>query len=149
MFLWAFGKFKVPMIGYLGPKLLELNDESLIIKVPFKRRSKNHLNSMYFGALSVGADLAGGLHSYYFADKLNLKCSVVFKSFNAQFLKRPQSDVYFICNQGNEVMQMLLQAEKSKERITQSIPITAYTNYFSNKEEVAKFTLGLSVKVLN
>ena len=41
--------------------MVELSDDKCVVKVPLKRRSRNHLRSMYFGALAAGADCAGGL----------------------------------------------------------------------------------------
>lgn len=74
-FLWRFGHFKVPMIGYLKPRIIKLDDTEIIICLPLNRRSRNHLNSMYFGALSVGADLAGGLHGFYHANQKQCQLS--------------------------------------------------------------------------
>lgn len=147
-FLWAFGKFKVPLIGHLKPKLIKLNDQEIVVKLPLSRRSKNHLNSMYFGALAVGADLAGGLHSFYHSKREKIESSVVFKSFQAQFIKRPESDVYFVCEMGELVQSMIKESQQSGERVNKPIKIKAYINYPDNKEEVADFTLELSIKVL-
>ena len=147
-FLWYFGHFKVALIGHMKPKLITLNERQIIVKLPLRRRSRNHLNSMYFGALSIGADLAGGLHAFYYADRKRYKVSVAFKSFQAQFLKRPESDVYFVSNDGELVDEMLEQSKKTGERINKPITIKAYTNYPDNPEEVADFTLELSIKVL-
>ena len=55
-----FGEQLVPMIGYCQPEILKLTDESVEIKIPLNNETKNHLHSMYFGALAVGADAAGG-----------------------------------------------------------------------------------------
>ena len=148
-FLWYFGHFQVPLIGHLKPKLIALDEQKIVAKIALRRRSKNHLNSMYFGALAVGADLAGGLHSFYHAKRANLKVSVAFKSFQAQFLRRPESDVYFVCEEGNRVKEMLLESKKSGERVNKPIQIRAFTDYLKNPEEVATFSLELSVKVLN
>ncbi len=147
-FLWSFGHFKVPLIGHLKPKLIKLDDKNIVVKLPLGKRSKNHLNSMYFGALAVGADLAGGLHSFYHSKQLKIKSSVVFKSFQAQFLKRPESDVFFVCEMGDEVKAMLCESRKTGQRINKPISIKAYVNYLDNREEVADFTLELSIKVL-
>ncbi|CDZ78004.1 hypothetical protein BN59_02301 [Legionella massiliensis] len=147
-FLWSFGHFKVPLIGHLRPKLIQLDDKHIVAKLPLSRRSKNHLNSMYFGALAVGADLAGGLHSFYHADRAKLKASVVFKSFQAQFIRRPESDVYFVSEMGDVVKAMLDESQKTGERINKPIKIKAFVNYPDNPEEVADFTLELSIKVL-
>ena len=136
------------MIGYLRPKLLELTDEKILIRIPLNRRSKNHLGSMYFGALSVGADLAGGFHGFYHADKAGVKLSLVFKSFNAQFIKRPEDDVFFESVMGNEVADMIKKAQESGERQNKIIKITAYTGYPEHSEVVANFELELSLKVI-
>lgn len=55
-----FGITKVPMIWYCRPKVIEHTDEKIEIKIPLKRKTKNHLGSMYFGVLAVGADITGG-----------------------------------------------------------------------------------------
>jgi hypothetical protein len=146
-FLWYFGFFNVPLIGYVRPKLLLLNDKSIVVRIPLKRRTKNHLGSMYFGTLAVGADIAGGLHGFYHAKKRNLKPVLAFKSFDAKFLKRPESDVCFVCHEGDVIQEMVVNASKTKERINKPIHIDAYTNYSTNPEKVATFILELSIKV--
>jgi hypothetical protein len=148
-FLWYFGHCKVPLIGYVRPRLIKLSDEEIVIRIPLSRRSRNHLHSMYFGALSIGADLAGGLHGFYHADRAGCNISLAFKSFQAQFLRRPESDVYFVCNEGKTVETMIAQGKKTGERINKPIEVKAYTNYCSNPEEVALFTLELSLKVVS
>lgn len=147
-FMWYFGCFKVPLIGYLHPRLITLNDKEIVIKLPLTRRSKNHLHSMYFGALAVGADLAGGLHGFYHARQAKLKVSLAFKSFQAQFLKRPESDVYFICTMGEDVKEMIAESKKTGQRINKPLLITACTNYPQQSEDVARFVLELSLRVI-
>ena len=103
---------------------------------------------MYFGALSVGADLAGGLHGFYHSKKSKKKASIAFKSFQAQFLKRPESDVYFVCNMGETVNGMIQESSITKQRINKTVDVNAYTDYFGTSEKIAQFTLELSIKVL-
>jgi hypothetical protein len=136
------------MIGYLKPRLLTLSEQEIVILLPLRKRSRNHLNSMYFGALAVGADIAGGLHGFYHADRAKCKISLAFKSFQAQFLRRPESDVYFVCNEGETVKKMITESQTSGERINKPIHIKAYTHYFNQPEEVAHFMLELSIKVI-
>lgn len=147
-FLWYFGHFKVPLIGYLKPALIRLDDKHAVVKLPLHRRSKNHLHSMYLGALTVGADIACGLHGFYHADKAGVKISLAFKSLQAQFIKRPETDVYFVSNEGDTVQQMINDAIKTQMRMNHPIRITAYTHYLENPVEIAYFTLELSLKVL-
>lgn len=111
-FLWYFGRAKVAMIGYLHPKLITMNERDLVVRIRLNRRSRNHLNSMYFGALAVGADLAGGFHGIYHADLAQCKISLAFKSFQAQFLQRPESDVYFVSSMGETVKGMIEESQK-------------------------------------
>ncbi|HAU0473237.1 TPA: DUF4442 domain-containing protein, partial [Legionella pneumophila] len=138
-FLWFFSHFKVALIGYLKPKLIQLTDNEIVVRLPLTRRSRNHLHSMYFGALAVGADIAGGLHGFYHAKQAKCKVSLAFKSFQAQFLRRPESDVYFICTEGDVVKKMIEESKKSGERINKPIHIKAYINYLTHPEEIADF----------
>ncbi|HHU0076227.1 TPA: PaaI family thioesterase, partial [Legionella pneumophila] len=140
-FLWFFSHFKVALIGYLKPKLIQLTDNEIVVRLPLTRRSRNHLHSMYFGALAVGADIAGGLHGFYHAKQAKCKVSLAFKSFQAQFLRRPESDVYFICTEGDVVKKMIEESKKSGERINKPIHIKAYINYLTHPEEIADFIL--------
>jgi hypothetical protein len=148
LFLWYFGHFKVALIGYLRPRLIKLSDTEIVMRLPLRRRSRNHLNSMYFGALAVGADLAAGLHGFYYAEREKCKISLAFKSFQAQFLRRPESDVYFVCTGGETIKDMIMESRDSGERINKPINVKAYTHYLTQPEEVADFILELSVKVI-
>lgn len=147
-FLWYFGYCKVPLIGHLKPHLLTLTEQEIVIKLALTRRSKNHLQSMYFGALAVGADLAGGLYGFYHAKQAKVKISLAFKSFQAQFLRRPESDVYFICTMGDTVKAMINESQQTLQRINKPIEVKAYTHYPEQPQEVANFILELSLKVV-
>lgn len=148
-FLWYFGKRYVPLIGYLKPKLILLTENEIVVKIKLNRRSKNHLNSMYFGALSVGADLASGFHGLYHAKLTQTKVSLAFKSFQAEFIKRPETDVYFVCNSGHLIKDMLQTSKQTGQRINKLIEIIAYINYPQKPEKVANFILELSLKALS
>ena len=65
--LFLLGRVKIPLIGYTNPKLLSIDAQSVRVRIKLRRRTKNHLNSMYFGALAVGADIAGGIQVFYFS----------------------------------------------------------------------------------
>ena len=144
--MWLFSVFKVPMIGYVKPKLISIDAEKAIFKIKLSRRTRNHLGSMYFGSLAIGADLAGGFHAFYLSDKMNKKIALIFKNFEAEFIKLPKSDVYFVSESGSQVQEMLDETISTKERVTQKIVIDAYTNYFTDPEKVAEFKIGLSLK---
>lgn len=147
-FLCYFGFFKVALIGYLRPRLLKIDEREMVVCLPLTRRSRNHLGSMYFGALAVGADLAAGLHGFYHAEQQQCKISLLFKSFSARFLKRPQSDVYFVSSEGEEVKAMLEESRQQAARVNRCIKVLAFTDYPACAEPIAEFNLELSIKVL-
>lgn len=142
--IFLLGLFKIPLIGFVRPRLIELTDEKVAVKIKFRRRTKNHLNSMYFGALAVGADVAGGIHAFYFAKKMNKKVSFAFKSMHADFLKRAETDVIFECNEGAKIESIIAESLEKQIRINQLVRVEAKN--LSN-EIVATFEMEISVKV--
>ena len=142
--LWLLSVFKIPLIGFVKPRLLKLDEQESVVKINLKRRTKNHLNSMYFGALAVGADIAAGLHAFYFAESLGYKVSFAFKGMNADFLMRAESDILFKINQGELIREAVELSAKSKERVNQPVDVIA-TN--DKNEVVATFKMIVSVKV--
>jgi hypothetical protein len=142
--LFLLGFVKIPMIHFVRPKIMKVDDYKMIIKIPFRRRTKNHLNSMYFGALAIGADLAAGLLVYYLSERLGNTISLAFKSTSGQFLKRPESDVYFHCEEGSFILEEIQAAKKSQERRNFKVLVKAYN---TSKEEVALFDMEVSIRV--
>ena len=146
LFLKFFGFLKVPMIFYCNPKVVKISEESVEIKISLKRKTKNHVGSMYFGALSVGADVTGGAIALGLIKKSKHKINLLFKDFKADFLKRAEGDVHFVCNDGLLISDMIKETEISKKRVNKPINIIAYVPKKLNNEPVAKFVLTLSLK---
>ena len=123
------------------------NQEEVVIRIKLNWRTKNHLNSMYLGVLTVGADLASGFHAFALSQKNGQKISLAFKGMNADFLSRPEGDVYFVAKVGQEVQEMLHESTQTGERITKDLEVVACTGYPNSITDVAKFQMGLSIKV--
>ena len=140
-----FGITKVPMIWYCRPKVIEHTDEKIEIKIPLKRKTKNHLGSMYFGVLAVGADITGGFLAMDPIQESGRKINLIFKDFKADFLKRPEGDVHFICNDGLAVKELVDRVSKSSDRHNFKLSIEATVPSISS-EVVANFELTLSLK---
>lgn len=145
-YLRYFGWKKVPLIYYCRPSVVELSREKAVIKIPIKRRNRNHLNSMYFGVLAVGADVAGGLLAMDQIRRSKKKISLVFKDFKADFLKRPESDTLFTCKDGMAIEKLVEEAIESGERVNMLLNITATVPKIFDDEPVAEFVLTLSIK---
>lgn len=145
--LRSFGFLKIPLLFFISPSVVELSDEKCVVKVPLSRRTMNHLRSMYFGALSAGADCAGGLIAMRLIQtEGNGKVSLIFKDFHADFLKRAEGDVYFTCTQGAEVQALVRKTIASGERESMAVNVTATVPSKLGDEPVAKFVLTLSLK---
>lgn len=142
--LWALTK--IPLIAWVRPSVLELTEERCEIRVPLSRRTRNHLGSMYFGALCTGADAAAALIGLKVSQGLGGKIAVIFKDVRAEFLKRAEADVHFSCGQGREIRQLLEKANASGERENLPVHVVATVPTLLGAEAVARFTLTLSVK---
>jgi acyl-coenzyme A thioesterase PaaI-like protein len=51
----------IPLSGGMGVRVEEWSAARCVLVLPFKRRNRNHIGSMYFGAQMTLADLAVGL----------------------------------------------------------------------------------------
>ena len=144
-YLIVFSISKIPLLWFCRPKIISISSKSIEIKIPLKRRTKNHLNSMYFGALSVGADITGGFLAMMCIQKTKKKVALIFKDFKADFLKRAEGDVHFICNQGDDITSLVHKTIQSGKRENMIVYIDAIVPSISS-EVVAKFELTLSLK---
>lgn len=141
----TFSLFKIPMLFFLAPSVVELNDERVTIKIKLSKRTKNHLGSMYFGVLCAGADVAGGALAYRLLEKQGVKVKLAFKEFKADFLKRAEDDVHFVCNEAQKIREMVDKVMQSEERLNEWVKVSAYCPKL-DQEPVAEFELLLSLK---
>ncbi|NOT77931.1 MAG: PaaI family thioesterase [Bacteriovoracaceae bacterium] len=147
IFVRLFGFMKVPMIYWVSPSIVLMDDEQCIVKIPLNRRTKNHLNSMYFGVLCTGADIAGGYVAMNEITNSKKKVALSFKDFKADFLKRAEGDVHFVVNQIPQIKAFVQEVIKSGERMNFPVEINAVVPSLNPEEVVAKFTLTLSLKL--
>lgn len=144
--LHAFAWTRIPLIAFLSPRVVEVTDERIEVRIPLTYRSRNHLKSMYFGALAVGADAAGGLLAMRLIDRRkDKKIALVFKDLHAQFLRRADGDVHFHCDQGAAIAELVERAAATGERCNLPLHITA-TVPTRGPDPVATFVLTLSLK---
>ncbi len=137
---------RIPSLLFLGPRVLELDDEGCAVKIPLDFRTKNHLGSVYVGVLCAGADLASGLNAAWLIFRKHRKVKLSFKDLNAQFLKRADGDVVFRSRDGARVREAIEQADATGERVTIPIEVVATVPKKYGEEPVARFTMGLSLK---
>ena len=146
LLLRTFGFFKIPILYWCRPKVLELTSETCSIRIPLTRRTRNHEKSMYIAALTVGADVVGGMLAIYQVRKSGRKVRLLFKDFQANYLKRAEGDVVFRCDDGGKVSEMLASAAETGERQNMPVSIVATVPKKFGDQPVATFVLTLSVK---
>jgi acyl-coenzyme A thioesterase PaaI-like protein len=145
--LTLFSVTKIPLLGFVCPRFLELTDARAVIKIPFGFRTRNHLRSMYFGAMAIGADLVIGGFAWSLIEKGKYPVNLIFKDFKADYLKRAEADVHFVCDAGADIQALIDAAVTSGERVTRPIPAYALVPTKFGDEPVATFELTLSLKV--
>ena len=146
LLLRYFGFCKIPLLYFVRPSVIELTDTRVVVRVPLRRRTRNHLRSMYFGALTIGADCAAGLIAMKLIHNSRKNISLIFKSMEAEFLKRAEGDVYFICDQGHDISSLVTVATHSTARVELPVSVVAIVPDKLGEEPVARFTLVLSLK---
>ncbi len=144
--LWFFTALKIPMVFWLRPRILTVSDEKATLLVKLNRRTRNHLRSMYFGALCVGAEMLPGVLLLRLLKKHKEKFNFIFKDFSAEFLRRCEGDALFECNEGDLISATIEKAKQSNERENVTVNITATVPSKSADEPVAKFKITLSLK---
>lgn len=145
LYLRYFGLTRIPLLFYVRPSVVEKSARRVVIRIPLKRRTKNHHGSMYFAALAMGADVAVGLLAVELIGRQDKKISFIFKDFNAEFYRRATADVHFSCDQGEAIAELVENAISSTQRV--ELPLIAIATVpAENDEPVARFRLTLSLK---
>ncbi len=146
LYLRAYTLLRIPLIAYMRPSVVQMDDHRCVVRIPLTRRTRNHLETMYFGALCAGADVAGGIIAMRRIQQAGSQVHFLFKDFRAEFLKRAEGDVYFTCEQGEMLTELVRRAGASDERVEQTVDVVATVPDRLGDEPVARFQLTISLK---
>ena len=142
LFAWRY----IPLIGFCSPKIIRMDSKTLEVTMPHSWRTKNHLGSIYFGALAIGADLAGAFLVFSKAKARGVNANFAFKDVKGEFLKRPEAEVWFRSNDGALIDAMMDESIATGQRINKTVSITVTCPSLHGDEPMAHFELTLSVK---
>lgn len=142
LFAWRY----IPLIGFCSPKIIKMDQQTLEVTMPHSWRTKNHLGSIYFGALAIGADLAGAFLVFSKAHQRGVNANFAFKDVQGQFLKRPEGPVHFTSHDGAVIDQMIDESLTTGERINKAVSVTVTCPTLHGDEAMATFSLTLSIK---
>ena len=141
--LWLFGLLRIRLIGFVRPRIIDVSEQGMTIRIPLSRRTRNHVGSQYLAVQTIGADLACGFYAYYLMEVMGVEAPPVFKTMQAHYLKRAEGDVDFTCSEYDKVQEMVQYIkEHPGQRITKHVNVVATCN----GEEVALFDMELSLK---
>lgn len=146
--LWvrAWSLRNVFLLFFIKPRILELNNHRCEIVVPLNWRTTRHdIHAMYLGTLCMGADVAGGLIAFSIVGRSRQHVSFIFKDLQADFLKRAEDDVHFICEDGDKIADLIQRTMSTGERQEATVNVVAMVPT-KLQEPVARFALTLSLK---
>lgn len=144
--LWLFCFINIPLIFWLRPRILVMNNKKAEVMMRLSRRSKNHVKSMYFGAICVGVDLVPGALAMHLIKQQSEKIIFVFKDFHAEFLHRCEGDVHFVCEEGELIAAAIDAATRTNERQNVTLNVIATVPSKLGDDPAGKFRLTLSLK---
>src|SRR5438067_13641570 len=105
------------LLFFVKPTVLEVTEQRCEVVIPLNWRTKNHLKSMYFGALCIGADVAGGLICFPLMSGMQEKLFLALKSVRAEFLERPVADAHYSSEAGGAVQRCARRAIARRARV--------------------------------
>lgn len=116
---------RLPSVAFWGMRITELTEERCSVLIPFTWFTQNPFKSIYFGALSGGAELStGALCEMMIIGKGNF--SMLVTGFRAEFIKKATTNVTFTCNQGKQLSDVLDQMTQAGDTSTLVMEATGH-----------------------
>ncbi len=91
---------KLPAAYFSGVRLVSFNEETAVVKVPYKWFSTNPFKSTYFACLAMAAEMSTGLLAMGSIYKRNPGISMLVVGLTGEFFKKATGVTYFTCNDG-------------------------------------------------
>ena len=145
-YLWYFGLTQVRLIHYCRPKIVDVNAEGVTLFMPLDRRTRNHVRSMYIGAMVVGVDMVTGFTALLKIRESKRNVILIFKDLKANFLKRAEGDIHYICSEGKAIAAAVEETIRTGDRVNLPVPVIATVPDKFGGEPVAEFIITLSMK---
>jgi acyl-coenzyme A thioesterase PaaI-like protein len=134
------------LLYFVKPSILQIDERRCVVRLPLNWRTRNHLRSMYIGALCIGADVAGGLIAFHLMRKSKAQVAFLFKDMKGEFLKRAEADVHFTCEDGPVIQELVRRTIETGERQEATVHVVATVPKKLGDEPVAKFEMTLTLK---
>lgn len=134
---------KLPLAFLAGVKIKAVSKESGCTSLRFKWVNQNPFRSVYFAALHMAAELSSGLLLYQYSGEDRF--SMLLLKTEAQFYKKAQGMITFICKDGISAQKAIKETIKELDQTELVMNVEAKN---AQNEVVAsfKYTWGLKNK---
>jgi Domain of unknown function (DUF4442) len=136
---------RIPLLAFCWPKIERIDSQVAEVSLPLNFLTRNHVRSMYFGALAMGAELSTAIRLLQRMKNEKLPLGFIFKDASFEFLKRAESHVVFHIEQVSAVDDLIKTALASEARVDKTISGWAYSRKNPN-EILMKYSVTLSIK---
>jgi len=141
-----FGLTKIPLLWFVRPEVLALDEDQCVIKIRLRRRTRNHLGAMYVGVLAAGADCAAGLLAMQRIRVSGRRVDLLFANMDAAFLKRVEADAVFSCRAGPAILAGVDETIRTGARVNIPVPVEITVPSVLGHAPAARFVMTLTLK---
>lgn len=142
-----FGLFllsKLPAAYFSGLKVIDADEASASVAVPYKWFTTNPFKSTYFACLAMAAEMSTGLLAMMYIYKRRPALSMLVVKTEANYIKKATGKTIFICTAGEEFSSAIEEAIASGE--SKTITVESIGKNISG-ELVASFLFTWSFKI--
>lgn len=101
---------QLPAAWLAGVRVESFTDEQSVVSVRYKWFNKNPFRSVYFGVLSIAAEISTGIPAMACIYKSRPAVSMLIVQNEGSFLKKATGRITFTCNDGQAVAQTIANA---------------------------------------
>jgi hypothetical protein len=135
---------KLPAAFIAGIRIIECNEETCSVSVPFKWLTQNPFRSTYFACLSMAAEMSTGALAMANVYQRKPSTSMLITSVDSKYYKKAIGKTVFICKEGLLIKQAIDTAYATVSPQT----IRVKSEGFNHQNElVAEFWFTWSFKV--
>lgn len=136
--------FKIPIAWIAGLRLKSFSNQKCEISVKLSRFSQNPFRSMFWAVQGMAAELTTGFMCMKQVQDSGHKISMLVLEQNGKFTKKAVGKITFVCDEGNEIQQVIQRAIESREGQT----LKLYSKGFDESgDQVSEFWFLWTFKV--
>ena len=133
----------LPMAFLAGLKIIEIDQTTASVTVPYKYLNKNPFRSVYFAVLSMAAELSTGILAMAALNDYSIPISMLVLEMKANFQKKARTKITFKCLEGDQLSATIAKSIETGEG--QTVELTSI-GYDTEGDKVAEFKFTWTFK---